>query len=317
MTRYLLQLMLTRGIGDKALKKILAYTTHTGKDLQSVFEDAGVLSQLMGRRTGIQEMLESLNANESAAVEMARRLEAAGVAVITENDTAYPQRLKTSLRDDCPPVLFVRGNARLLSEPAVGFCGSRKVSQKGEHITEQCAEQLAERGITVVSGYASGTDLAAHSSAIRHGGSTVFVLAEGILNAREKQPVRPWLTEENHVFVSQFFPTAQWNVGSAMKRNGLIIGLSDAMILVESGKTGGTFAAGQETLQRGKPLFVIDFEKPEVSAEANPFFIERGGNPIRGINGIPNLKKVFSTLRSGSTVSIPEQIGMEQFVHMA
>lgn len=314
MTRYLLQLMLTRGIGEKAIKKILTYAGHTGKSIQSICEDVEVLVQLLGRRAGIHEMWENLNANESSAVEMTRRLEAAGVAVITENDTAYPQRLKASLRDDCPPVLFIKGNARLLSEPAVGFCGSRKVSQKGELITEQCAEQLADRGITVVSGYASGTDLAAHSASIKHGGCTVFVLAEGILNTRIKQPVRPWLTEENHVFVSQFFPTAQWNVGSAMKRNGLIIGLSDAMILVESGKTGGTFAAGQETLQRGKPLFVIDYDKPEVSAEANPYFIERGGNPIRKTNGVPNLKRVFSSIDSSSNRSMPEQIGMEQFV---
>ena len=65
------------------------------------------------------------------------------------------------------------------------------------------------------------------------------------------------------------------------------------MILVESGKSGGTFAAGEETLKRSLPLFVIDFEKPEVSAEANPYFIEKGGYPIRGKRGIPNLEKVL------------------------
>lgn len=55
-----------------------------------------------------------------------------------------------------------------------------------------------------------------------------------------------------------------------MKRNLVIIGLSNAMILVESGERGGTFAAGEDTLKVNLPLFVIDFEKPEVSAKANP-----------------------------------------------
>lgn len=53
------------------------------------------------------------------------------------------------------------------------------------------------------------------------------------------------------------------------------------MILVESGKSGGTFSAGEETLKLSLPLFVIDYEKPEVSAEANPYFISRGGVPIQ------------------------------------
>jgi len=52
------------------------------------------------------------------------------------------------------------------------------------------------------------------------------------------------------------------------------------MILVESGLTGGTFAAGEETLKRNRPLFVIDFADPGPSAEANPHFINHGGMPI-------------------------------------
>ena len=85
-----------------------------------------------------------------------------------------------------------------------------------------------------------------------------------------------------------------------MRRNSVIIGLSEAMILVESGLSGGTFAAGNETLEKKKVLFVIDFEKPEVSAEANPFFISRGGLRIRGKDGIPNLDKVFEIIRTNS-----------------
>ena len=78
-----------------------------------------------------------------------------------------------------------------------------------------------------------------------------------------------------------------------MKRNSTIIGLSDAMILVESGLTGGTFAAGEETLKRKRPLFVIDFAEPGPSAEANPYFIKQGGMPVRGNReGVPSLDKV-------------------------
>lgn len=313
MTQYLLQLMSGRGIGDKAIKKILQYTLYSGCSLKTICEAPETLSTIIGRRI-TQETINSIIYSSEIAKQIAEKLKAQGIRIISEIDELYPESLRKTLGDDCPPVLFIKGNEELLSKVSVGFCGSRKVSPKGEFITEQCAKQLAEAEIVVVSGYASGTDLAAHVSATKNLGSTIFVLAEGILNLRIKPPVKPFLNDHNHLFVSQFLPDAQWSVGNAMKRNGVIIGLSQAMILVESGKTGGTFAAGEETLRRGKPLFVIDFEKPEVSAEANPYFLQHGGDPIRGKNGIPSLKRVFSALAEKNGHTAPEQLRMDSFV---
>ena len=314
MTQYLLQLILGRGIGDKAIKRILQYSLNSGCSLKTICETPEKISAIIGRRI-TQETIDSILNQSVIAEEITEKLKEQGIRTITEIEELYPESLKRTLGNDCPPVLFTKGNEKLLSKVSVGFCGSRKVSTKGECITEQCARQLAEAEIVVVSGYASGTDLAAHVSAVKNLGSTIFVLAEGILNLRIKPQVKPFLNDKNHLFVSQFIPDAQWSVGNAMKRNGVIIGLSQAMILVESGKTGGTFAAGEETLRRKKPLFVIDFEKPEVSAEANPYFLEHGGNPIRGKNGIPSLKKVFSALAEKNTHVVPEQLRMDSFVY--
>ena len=83
-----------------------------------------------------------------------------------------------------------------------------------------------------------------------------------------------------------------------MKRNGTIVGLSDAMVLVESGASGGTFAAGTEALKRDHPLFVVDFAEPGSSAEANPHFIDHGGIPIRRTaRGSPNLARIRHAIR--------------------
>lgn len=296
--RYLLQLMLSKGIGDIAIKKIIRYISNNTNDtFESLCQNPEKLLPIIKCGNGL---FESIKGSEERAKILCADLEKQKVAILLETDPLYPSQLKTVLGDSCPPVLFVRGNMDLLSTSSVGFCGSRKVSEKGIVITTQCAEQLSEKGVTVVSGYATGTDLAAHSAAMEHNGNTVFVLAEGILKATKKKAIRDLLTPKNHVFVSQFLPQALWNVGNAMKRNSLIIGLSRAMILVESGKTGGTFAAGEETLKRSQPLFVIDYAKPEVSAEANPYFIGRGGQPIRGRNGVPDLDDVFTAINADS-----------------
>ena len=292
--QYLLQLMLSRGIGDVAIKKILHYAfTHQDPSLELFCKEPAQLQTVLHCK---EETIQSILQNKERAEMLCDEMQEKGISVIVETDDDYPEHLKKVLNGQCPPVLFVKGNKSLLSTKSVGFCGSRKVSQKGMMITEQCAEQLVGRGITVVSGYAAGTDLAAHKAAITHGGNTVFVLAEGLLKSFKKAEVRDLLTDTNHVFVSQFLPAQAWNVGNAMRRNGVIIGLSSAMILVESGKTGGTFAAGEESLKRGTPLFVIDYGTPEVSAEANPYFIEKGGSPIRKKNGIPYLERVFRAI---------------------
>jgi DNA processing protein len=135
--------------------------------------------------------------------------------------------------------------------------------------------------------------MAAHKAAMENGGTTIFVLVEGILRFQRKRDVVNLLSASNHLVVSQFPPRLTWSGRNAMKRNSTIIGLSDAMILVESGLTGGTFAAGEETLKRKRPLFVIDFAEPGPSAEANPYFIKQGGMPVRGNReGVPSLDKV-------------------------
>ena len=294
--QYLLQLMLSKGIGDVAIKKILRHAAlYPEHSLKFFCTNPEKLTNIIKCRN---DMFDSIRANADRAQTLSYQLAKQQISMILETSADYPMQLKSVLGDTCPPVLFVKGNKKLLSEASVGFCGSRKVSSKGISITAQCAEQLVDHDITVVSGYASGTDLAAHSAAMIHGGNTVFVLAEGILRYSMKQAVRKHLTPDNHVFISQFTPQALWSVGNAMKRNSVIIGLSKAMILVESGKKGGTFAAGEEALRRSQPLFVIDYAKPEVSAEANPYFIARGGNPIRGKNGIPNLEKVFQEVEN-------------------
>lgn len=304
----ILQFSLARGIGEASIKKILHFieTNHLTWD---EFASAPDLMAALGLKENI---VNNVMSSKKQAEKLADDLYCKGIEILTESEAEYPQQLKNKLGKACPPLLFVRGNKKLLNTVSVGFCGSRKASEKGLSIAENCSKQLAERNVTVISGYATGTDLAAHKSAIEHGGNTVFVLAEGILRSAIKKEIQPYLSDDNHVFISQFMPNTTWNAGNAMRRNGTIIGLSRAMILVESGKTGGTFAAGEEALRVGCPLFVIDFSKPEVSAEANPYFIKNGGLPIRGRNGIPSLTKVFLAIDDDNQKEFhPNQLSLD------
>lgn len=292
--KYMLQFALSKGVGEVAIKKAISLLRECGCSWYDLIHDRMLLRKINVR----DAVRENIGLQSGQAETLYNELNDNGIDILSENDRKYPEYLKKMLGAKCPPILFASGNIDLLNTLAVGFCGSRKTSEKGLSIASECAEQLVAQNITVVSGYAKGTDMSVHKAALKNGGRTICVLAEGILKYRKKREIREYISDDNCLYVSQFMPNTVWNSGNAMRRNSIIIGLSRAMILVESGKSGGTFSAGKEALRVHCPLFVIDFAQPEVSAEANPYFIKAGGTPIRGVNGSPNISKVLEVLKS-------------------
>ena len=288
----LLQFILAKGAGDSAVRRLLSYVGIWGEN--SVIDICLDHHKLFDALKLREEVCRSIVSARSEAERLFKDLSRKKVNLLWQGHPDYPKRLSVFNGNESPPILFVHGNRALLEMRSVGFYGSRKASEKGLSITARSSRMLVDESYCIVSGYAQGVDMAAHIEALGSGGSTIFVLADGILRFGEKREVKGLLNGGNHLVVSQFPPLLTWTPHNAMKRNSTIIGLSDAMILVESGARGGTFAAGEETLKMRRPLFVIDFAAPGPSAEANPYFIKKGGLPIRGNkNGQPNLSKLI------------------------
>ncbi len=176
--------------------------------------------------------------------------------------------------------LLTRGNAGLLRTPAVGIVGSRKASIKGVDAAQDCAWQLAKLGVTVVSGYANGIDLASHKAALDAGGATILVLAEGIERFRVKQEIRSAWDWERVLVVSEYPPDAAWTAKQAFQRNGTICDLSRAVIVAEAQRISGTMNTVRQCLKKEIPLFVVAYDNMEDLAGGNALAIELGGRPI-------------------------------------
>ncbi len=281
----LLLLMDQRGIGPKGAIRL--YNKFGTKI-------AGLeLIEMLSRELsiGIAELAE----NHARIVDEISELEKQGVRAITCVDAEYPRRLASRLGDDSPPVLFARGNRDLLKLPSVGFCGSRKASQKGLAVTADCSAQLARHGVVVISGYAAGVDSAAHKSALEEGGATIVVLPEGIAHFRVRRELHPWWDWERVLVLSQFVPAAGWAVGRAMQRNDVIAGLSSAMIVIEAGATGGTVAAGRRSKELEVPLFAVLYGDVEERAPGNKIILDLGAVPLSksGKTNLANLSRVL------------------------
>lgn len=213
-------------------------------------------------------------------------------------DNNYPDDLKRYLSTNTPSVLSYIGNLNLLNKKKVGFSGSRKVSDKGIAITKDCVEQLSEKDICIVSGYAAGVDHIAHYTAIEQGASTIIVLPEGIESFRIKKEFKNIWDWDRVLVLSEFMPDDKWTASRAMLRNNTIIGLSDIVVVVEAGETGGSLDAGLKTIERGKYLFVPQYGVVPDSALGNNMLINKGAFPIKmkQETGRANLSKMLELL---------------------
>lgn len=199
---------------------------------------------------------------------------------LTPQDRAYPAFMRNLFDDLVPPDLWYQGNLELLAQKSVGFCGSRKATESGLDVTKDCAIFLSERNVTVTSGYASGVDITAHKEALKSGGSTIIVLPEGANGFRIKREIRDFWDWSRVLVLSYFQPHHVWRADRAMDRNRAIVSISDAIVVIEAGETGGTLNAGRVALKANKPLFVATFADMSGDRGGNRMLLEAGGRPL-------------------------------------
>lgn len=204
------------------------------------------------------------------------RLSQMDVTYISILEDRYPGQLRDRLSKKAPTLLMVLGNPDLLHKTSVGFCGSRKASEKGLATATDCADQLARENINIVSGYAAGVDMATHRAALECGGTTTLVLCEGILHFKIKRDLKTLWDWDRIAVVSEFFPGIPWCVRNAMQRNKTICALTASMILIESSKKGGSIDAGRACLKMGIPLFAPVYKDMPETAEGNRELLQQG-----------------------------------------
>jgi len=221
-------------------------------------------------------------------------------------DEHYPIALKNTLSKNTPTIISTIGNIDLVHGKKVGFCGSRMASEKGLDVAEDCVEQLVDNKVVIVSGYASGIDEQTHLTALKNGGSTIIVLPEGIKSFRIKKELKSVWDWNRVLVISEFMPNAIWSAGRAMQRNNSIIALSEIMILIESGETGGSMEAGKKALDLNKYLFAPVYQGMPKNAIGNQILLNKGAFPLKknSVTLKANLSKILSLLGNNNNYGL-------------
>jgi DNA processing protein len=186
-------------------------------------------------------------------------LEEQGVGISTILDENYPTMLRQI--NDPPPLLYYRGNFPLNYPSFVAVVGThREYSSWGVNLSVQLGKHLARQGVVVVSGLAEGIDSAAHVGAIQQEGKTYAVLGTGLnkIYPAENVTLAHEITQHGAI-ITEYDLNVPVKVGQLMARNRIVVGLSQAVILVEmnENKSEGTMNAAEIAIEQGKPLYVM------------------------------------------------------------
>ncbi len=183
-------------------------------------------------------------------------LEQSGRHLITLIDPRYPSLLREI--PDPPPLLFVQGDPRLLSEPQLAMVGSRNPSTSGRKTARDFARFLARAGITITSGLATGIDGASHTGALDEAGTTIAVTGTGldrIYPARHRELAHR--IAEQGALVSEFPPGTPARPGHFPRRNRIISGLSLGTLVVEAARQSGSLISARLAAEQGREVFAI------------------------------------------------------------
>ncbi len=246
------------------------------------------LSARGGRRTAIRICPEAAAEAELAAAERI------GARPLFTIEPGYPAAL--AVIDGAPPLIYVKGDDRLLARPAIGIVGSRAASAAGQQLTRQIAAGLGEAGYVVTSGLALGIDTAAHHAALETG--TVAVLAGGLdmIYPPQNADLHHAIAERG-CLVGEQPPGFQPRGNDFPRRNRIISGLSLGVVVVEAARRSGSLITARRAADQGREVFAVPGHPLDPRAAGTNHLIKEGATLITCAEDVVNALQPFGRPR--------------------
>ncbi len=176
--------------------------------------------------------------------------------ILTLSDPLYPPALRELATP--PLLLFVVGDASLLSKPQIAIVGSRNASPAGLETAASLAAGLSEAGLVITSGMALGVDTASHRGTLAANGTTIAVLGCGVdvpyprRNARLAQQIAA-----TGALVSEFPLSSPPRRENFPRRNRIVSGLSQGVLVIEAALKSGSLISANLAAQQGREVFAV------------------------------------------------------------
>jgi DNA processing protein len=216
------------------------------------------LTELEGLQLPAQsaQFIASGEAGHAADLEL-EKLAATGAALLTWHDEAYPLRLREIY--DPPALLWIRGDAGLLSRASIAVVGTRHPTPYGSGMAEMLSRDLALRGLIILSGMARGVDTAAHKGALVAKRATIAVWGTGVdvIYPKENKSLAEQIIAGGGVIISELplgtFPAPQ----NFPRRNRILSGMSVGVLVIEAAEYSGTRITARCALEQNREVFAV------------------------------------------------------------
>ena len=196
------------------------------------------------------------------------------------NSAEYPERLRHI--PDPPAQLYYTGDMSVLRERCVGVVGTRKCTVYGKNIALMIGRRLAECGITVVSGLALGIDAYSHEGALEVPGRVAGVLGSGIdvMGPQRNRALMKKGLEKGGLVVSEYPPGFPASKITFPKRNRIISGLSESVIVVEADLNSGSLITAGLAAAQGRTVYAVPGNINSKSSIGCNLLIRDGAVPL-------------------------------------
>jgi len=277
----LLHLAMVPGVGPQISRLLLEQFGSAGGVLAA---SRGALCGVSGVGPKLADKIARARQDFDAAAELAlcRRQ---GVNVVERGAPEYPAPLENI--PDPPSLLYVKGRLEPRDQLAIALVGSRHCTPYGTRTAERLAAALARTGFTVISGLARGIDAAAHRGAIKAGGRTIAVLANGLgsVYPPEHEDLARAVVEAG-AMVSEMPMRQAPLAGLFTQRNRIISGLSLGVVVVEATPRSGSLSTAAHAVEQNREVFAVPGPADSLSSRGCHRLIRDGARLVETVDDI-------------------------------
>ncbi|MBR6503590.1 MAG: DNA-processing protein DprA [Firmicutes bacterium] len=215
-----------------------------------------------------------------------KRAEKARMRMIRLTDPEYPFRLKEI--HDPPWVLFVRGELPDPDRISCAIVGARKATGYGLKMAAELGKILGENGVNVISGMALGADSEAHRGCLKGGGYTAAVLGSGadVCTPYSNRSLMKEILDRGGCVLSEQLPGTPGMPDNYPRRNRIISGISDCVIVVEADERSGTSITANMALEQGRDVYALPGNITSVMSRGTNRLIRDGAVPLISVESI-------------------------------
>lgn len=241
------------GISNTLLRRLVE---HFHSPAEALHAPPSQLIKVEGVKKELASAIAHYHNGSDYVKEQLKRINLVHGSIVTIWDENYPSLLKEIF--DAPVMLYVRGQIAASDNYSIAIVGTRKPTPLGVSLAERFAKELAEMGITIVSGMARGIDTRAHQGALKGAGRTIAVVGGAVdkIYPRENETLAEKIAQHGAV-ISEMRMGAKAELWSFPKRNRIISGLSLGTLIIESDENGGAMITATTTLDQNRELFCI------------------------------------------------------------